>query len=180
MSSKIPILLAHGLEGSPTGTKARALGELGAPFLCPDGRLLTLAQRIDLLQPHLHRHEKTLLVGSSYGGLVALYLASRHPDRVHGLILCAPALQHREPPVLSLPVLSTDIPCVVIHGTRDTVIPHGLSEDLAARSPHIELFLVDDDHRLARSTKLIVETARRLRGSSSKQPINKMLGHTEG
>jgi pimeloyl-ACP methyl ester carboxylesterase len=177
--SKTPILLAHGLEGSPEGSKARALRGLGEPFACPDGRGLNLAQRIELLRPHLQDTEETLLVGSSYGGLVALYLASCLPTNVRGLLLCAPALHHREAPVLSLPELPPSIPCVLIHGLRDTDVPPQVSRELAARHPHIELLLVDDAHRLENSTELIVETARRLRGSAPQKAIEETLGHTE-
>lgn len=160
-----PILLAHGLEGSPEGTKAQALRTLGQPFFCPDGRNKNLAERVELLRPHLDLTEKTLLVGSSYGGLVALYLACAHTERVCALLLCAPALHHREDPIRVLPTLPSSIPCTIIHGTKDRLIPSSISVDFAKQNPHVELLLVDDNHRLSGSTKLIVDTARRLRSS---------------
>jgi pimeloyl-ACP methyl ester carboxylesterase len=162
----IAILLAHGLEGSPEGTKAKALGALGPPFRCPDGRGKILAERVELLRPYLEREEQTLLIGSSYGGLVALHLACTYPDRIAGLILCAPALQHREAPVLTLPALPVSIPCTLIHGTEDTLIPAALSQAYVRENPHIELLLVEDNHRLSGSTQLLVDTAIRFRSAS--------------
>lgn len=41
--------------------------------------------------------ERATLVGSSYGGRVAVELAARHPDRVNALALLCPALAGQEP-----------------------------------------------------------------------------------
>ncbi|MBT3219263.1 MAG: alpha/beta fold hydrolase, partial [Proteobacteria bacterium] len=119
------IVLAHGLEGSPEGTKARTLREAGFDLIAPDGRKKPLAQRIDELEEATRPGRELILVGSSYGGLAALVLAHRHPERFHGLVLCAPALILREPPVEdpeSL-VVSPDLPCIVLHGIHDEIVP---------------------------------------------------------
>ena len=44
--------------------------------------------------------EKMILVGNSYGGLLATELARRHPERVEGIILLAGALLTPRPPRL--------------------------------------------------------------------------------
>ena len=94
-----PVLLAHGLEGSPAGRKAATLRAAGVQLTCPDARGLTLAERIQQVEPIAASLGPMILVGSSYGGLVALWLAQRFPSQIRGLVLCAPALQRIEAPL---------------------------------------------------------------------------------
>ena len=95
------IIFAHGLEGSPNGSKIRALREAGFEVIAPDFQGMALAERVDLLQQicEEHREAKPVLAGSSYGGLTASLVAMRMPDAFRGLLLCAPALHLDEPPV---------------------------------------------------------------------------------
>ena len=158
------IVLAHGLEGSPEGTKARTLRQAGFDLIAPDGRKKPLAQRIDELEEATRQGHDWVLVGSSYGGLAALVLAQRFPNRFCGLVLCAPALILREPPVKDPDtlVVEPNLPCVVLHGLNDEVIPIEASRRLARRSPHIELRELDDDHQLTASLARIVEAVSRM------------------
>jgi pimeloyl-ACP methyl ester carboxylesterase len=157
-------LYAHGLEGRPDGRKATALRDAGFEVTAPDGRRKPLAQRIEGLEAALSSLDRPLLLGSSYGGLAALWLASRHAGQLQGVILCAPALVWSEPPVTDpgALIIPTTLPCTVIHGTRDAVIPVQVSRDLAARCPHVRLLEPDDDHMLSGSLPLIIEAARTL------------------
>lgn len=77
------------------------------------------------------------------------------PTRVHwGFI--EDALRHPAWP---------EVPCptVIIHGTRDEVVPIASSREYVQTRPHldVELIEVDDDHGLVASLDLIDEVARR-------------------
>jgi fermentation-respiration switch protein FrsA (DUF1100 family) len=95
-----------------------------------------------------------VVVGSSFGGAVALWLLANGAWSGPTVLLCpAHQLVARRcgwpPPTLaSLPIDSSRV--VVVHGRADTTVPvahsHALVEGSRAR-----LVLVDDDHRLAAS-----------------------------
>lgn len=103
-----------------------------------------LATRMAQLEPLLGE-DRWLLVGSSFGGLMAALWTLRHPGRVHRLILLAPAF-HRPDFVADKPV---DVPTLLVHGTRDSVVPHELARERAALAfTNLRVEWVDDDHRL--------------------------------
>lgn len=160
-----PVLLAHGLEGSPQGRKAQALRQAGLDPLVPNCQGLYLAQRIAIYEEVLQQTQGVVLVGSSYGGLASAWLATRGHS-LAGLVLAAPALHHSEPPVHEpgAIVIPEGLPCAILHGVRDSVVPIAVSRALATRSPHVRLVEVDDDHSLAASTPLLVELVRELAG----------------
>ena len=153
------VLFAHGLEGRPDGAKATALRAAGLQVVAPDGRDRGLAERVADLERALAGHSDVVLVGSSYGGLAALVVATRHAGSLRGLVLCAPALGWREPPVddpdaLCVPV---GLACTILHGSRDEILPVSGSQRLADRSgPHVRLAVVDDTHALRGSLPQLV------------------------
>lgn len=100
-----------------------------------------------------------MVVGSSYGGITAVCAALRSGAPLAGLVLCAPALARAEPPTDSM-ALRAPCPTIVIHGTRDEVIPIQVSRDFAAGDDRVTLIEVDDDHSLAGSLELIVRATR--------------------
>lgn len=85
-----------------------------------------------------------VLVGSSLGGLSALLLARDVPERLTAMVLVAPAVGfHQEtyctPEILSVVtrlVIPAGLPCVVLAGTLDDVIPLVAIEALIDRSPN--------------------------------------------
>jgi len=121
-----------------------------------------LADRVDGIERAM-RGRKVLLIGSSYGGLAAAYLASVHPERLVGLLLLAPALHRTEKPVFSPESLMPPqgVPTVVIHGIRDAVVPVDASRRYAARGS-VDLIEVDDDHRLVGALSQMVASTERL------------------
>ncbi len=162
------LVFAHGLEGSPLGTKSRFLRGLDPSLRVADMRGIALQGRFDLLEEQT-RGGGLLLVGSSYGGLVAALLALRYPERFSGLVLCAPALGRREPPNLRPEdlVAPPGVPTVIIHGLQDDVVPIEHSRAYRDRSgPGVVLHEVDDDHRLSESLDLLGEIVQRLSGAS--------------
>ena len=157
------ILFAHGLEGSPEGTKVRYLKDAGLDLEAPDLQGLSLAERVERIESS-SADGGILLAGSSYGGLAAAIVAARHPERFTGLCLLAPALLLDEPParpdaLRAPPGLTT----IVIHGREDDVCDLAGSRRYASRSgPHVELIEVDDGHRLVESLPVILEALHRL------------------
>ncbi|MEM9453556.1 MAG: hypothetical protein AAGF11_05205 [Myxococcota bacterium] len=151
--STMKILFAHGLESGPIGRKSQALIDAGYDLHAPDCRGKDLAQRVaELLDAIVQIEPPPLLVGSSFGGIAGLVAAIMAADRgvlIPGLVLCAPALMRRPPPG-TVDALRCPAPTVVIHGTRDEIIPIEVSREFA-REHGAELREVDDDHRLAGS-----------------------------
>ncbi len=158
------IVFVHGLEGSPSGAKIQALREAGFEVIAPDGRGLVLADRISLIEEAMG-DEPVVLGGSSYGGLAAAWFAAAHPERITGLLLCAPALHWSEAPVddPSALVAPAGIPTLVLHGRHDDVVPIDESRRYQSRSgTHVELLECDDGHRLHASLDALVAAAQRL------------------
>ena len=134
-------MFLHGLDSSSQGRKARLLASLGVetPYFRGD-----LAARMEQLEPLLGS-ERWVLVGSSFGGLMAGLWTLRHPERVARLILLAPAF-HRPDFVVEQAV---DVPTLLVHGVRDSVVPHELARERAALAFRcLRVEWVDDDHRL--------------------------------
>jgi len=158
------IIYAHGRSGTPWGAKVTALRAAGFEVEAPDLRPLDLAGRLRKLD-EITRRQRGLLIGSSYGGLAALLLAMRHPERIHALLLLAPAINVYEPPVEDpqLLVVPSTVRTIILHGTRDEVVPISYSQALAARSGMgTRLVEVDDDHRLAASTPILLQAVQSL------------------
>ena len=162
------IIFAHGLEGSPNGSKIRALRGAGFDVIAPDFQGMALAERVELLQRvcEEHRDAKPVLAGSSYGGLTASIVAMRMPNAFRGLLLCAPALHLDEPPVNEETILVAPkgMKTAIIHGISDDIVPISCSVAYAERSGNdiVAFRQVNDGHRLAGSHKEIIDAAQLL------------------
>ena len=93
------IVLMHGLEGSPSGSKATYLRTRFPTLVVPDGRGLPLAARIDQLREATAAGKDWIGIGSSYGGLALTAFVQSEAARFRALLLLAPALIVTEPPV---------------------------------------------------------------------------------
>lgn len=165
------IIFAHGLEGSPQGTKVQAFAAAGVEITAPDfngealaDRVLRLRAAIDVATQH---NERVLLAGSSYGGLCAAAVAGAVAPHLCGLLLLAPAFGHREPGpqgedeiVGANLVAPASVPTTVIHGHADTICSFSDSVAYVERSVEVRLVEVDDEHRLLNSLDTIVAEAR--------------------
>ena len=166
------IIFAHGLEGSPNGSKIQTLRNSGIEVIAPDFQGMPLIERVELLEKISadYADKKPILGGSSYGGLTAAIVAMRYPDRFRGLLLCAPALHLKELPVDESTVLIAPkgMPTVIIHGVEDDIVPISCSIEYAERSGEdiIEFNQVDDGHRLSLSHNYIIN-ALKLLGENS-------------
>ena len=141
---RLRVLFIHGLESSPQGAKARLFAEhfeAQTPTMDTrdfEGCVARQAEAIARFAPEV-------VVGSSFGGAVAVALLQRGLWRGPTLLLAQAAL--RQGLRATLP---SDVPIWIVHGTRDEVVPLGDSHALArAGSPDlVRLIEVDDDHAL--------------------------------
>jgi pimeloyl-ACP methyl ester carboxylesterase len=139
------VLFVHGLESSPGSAKSLYLSrffDAETPAMDTsnfEGAVAHQARRLKEFGPDV-------LVGSSFGGAVALALVGRGFFR-GGVVLLAPAHRHfgveeRIPP---------RTPVVIAHGVKDDVVSIEGSRALAQTGTpgYVELVEVDDGHRLA-------------------------------
>lgn len=156
------IIFAHGLEGSPNGSKIQTLRNSGIEVLAPDFQGMPLIERVELLEKISldYADKKPILGGSSYGGLTAAIVAMKYPERFRGLLLCAPALHLKEPPVdeTTTLVAPKNVPTVIIHGIEDDIVPISCSIEYSQNSESIiEFNKVNDGHRLSNSHDFIID-----------------------
>ena len=162
------IIFAHGLEGTPNGSKIQTLRNSGIEVIAPDFQGMPLIERVALLEKISleYKEKKPILGGSSYGGLTAAIVAMRYPDRFRGLLLCAPALHLKEPPVddSTILVAPKGMPTVIIHGIEDNIVPISCSIEYAERTGEgiIEFNQVNDGHRLSESHNYILNGVEKL------------------
>jgi pimeloyl-ACP methyl ester carboxylesterase len=139
-------IFLHGLEGSSQGAKATLLRGLYPQLVTPDFEGW-LDERMARLTPILAAEPEWMIVGSSFGGLMAALWTCANPHRVQRLVLLAPALHH--PDFARLVTRPVAVPTWLYHGTRDEVVPREEVSDLARRAfAHLEEHVVEDDHSL--------------------------------
>jgi pimeloyl-ACP methyl ester carboxylesterase len=138
-------IFLHGLDSSGNGTKGRFFKTNFPNVLVPDFSG-NLDERLDQLETLCRGEDTLLLVGSSFGGLMAACFAAEHRERVSKLILLAPALNF---PGYRLPREKIDIPTYLLIGTGDIVTPAAVVVPLARKSfGDLVVDLVDEDHLL--------------------------------
>jgi pimeloyl-ACP methyl ester carboxylesterase len=140
------IFFLHGLDSSGQGTKGRFFAENFPHIHCPDFHG-TLADRLRQLTDLCRDLSNLILVGSSFGGLMAACYTEKFPKKVARLILLAPALNYGEyrPPREKL-----SVPTLLVIGNNDTVTPPALVVPLAEQSfADLKIRLEDDDHMLS-------------------------------
>lgn len=93
--------------------------------------------------------ETRLVIGSSFGGAVALRLL-HEPPRYTGAVLLLAGAGPKLTPYTTLP---PDVPALLVHATGDPVVPVEDSRTLAASSAKAELIEVEDDHALSASVE---------------------------
>jgi alpha-beta hydrolase superfamily lysophospholipase len=134
----------HGLESSPQGVKAQLLAR-HFTALTPAMNTRDFAASAQVQESALREFAPQVLVGSSYGGAIAVDLLQRGVWRGPTLLLAQAALRRGQPALLPAGV---DI--WLVHGTRDAIIDVEDSRVLArSGSPgRVRLFEVDDVHAL--------------------------------
>ena len=141
----IRVHFIHGLEGSPSGAKARLLARHFAtvtPAMDTSDFEGCVAQHAALLA---EGDGPDVVAGSSFGGAVAVALLQRGHWSGPTLLLAQAALLYDLPPELP-----AGVPVWIAHGSGDDVVPPEHSRRLAATGDPalVRLVEVDDDHSL--------------------------------
>ncbi len=120
------ILFLHGRESGPGGTKARWLAErYGA--VTPQLETVVVAETMPAARAAVAQHKPDLIIGSSYGGAVAVKLLLE--GAYNGpVVLIAPAATK----LGGDRALPDGARVIIIHGDADDVVPYVDSVALAA------------------------------------------------
>lgn len=136
----------HGLESSSQGNKGVYFRQ-HYPDMIIEDYPGTFLERMDKLNTLLKGKDNLIVVGSSYGGLMAAVYACENEKSMKKLILLAPALDLEE----FHPYLETTIslPVIVYHGSADDVVPVAPVKKIAESVfPNVEYHIIEDDHSL--------------------------------
>lgn len=136
----------HGLESTSRGTKGQYFRKL-FPHMIIEDYAGDFETRMTKLKAILTGRNDLILVGSSYGGLMAARFALDHEPRVRKLILLAPALNIEgfENAVKQ----KLQVPVILYHGTKDDVVdPRAVKEIAEKTFARLEHHFVEDDHPL--------------------------------
>jgi pimeloyl-ACP methyl ester carboxylesterase len=154
------LIFVHGLESSGKGFKGRLLKNLFPNILTPDFKAFDLNismyelldYRMKELNDILALKKSWIIIGSSFGGLMATLYTLQNPGHIKRLILLAPFLKSRKlKPFLKKTV---DIPVIVFHGKNDKVVPYLPSRERAKLLfTNLTYNIVDDDHSLHKTVK---------------------------
>ena len=140
------LVFIHCLESTAQGTKGQFFRQLFPQMIIEDytGDYATRMRKLDSL---LSSKSYLILVGSSYGGLMATQYAIDNEERVKKMILLAPALNLPEfkPPEHT----KLHLPVIIYHGNNDDVVNPNIVKNIALKYfSNLEHHLVNDDHSL--------------------------------
>lgn len=146
-------IFIHGLESSNQGTKAKFFRERYPDMLIPNFPG-SLEERMQKLRSELEGKSDIILVGSSFGGLMATIYAMENEERIKRLVLLAPALLMMEKtPYKPHPI---GISVWIYHGSHDELLPAEETKKWALNwFKKLNFELVDDDHMLHKSFRQI-------------------------
>jgi pimeloyl-ACP methyl ester carboxylesterase len=136
----------HGLESSSSGTKGRFFRKRFPDMIIED-YFGSFSERMKKLEELGAGKERVILVGSSFGGLMAAVYACEHQEQTEKIILLAPAL-HSD---LFRPFQEKklNIPVIIFHGRQDQVVPLEPVRTIAGQVfMNLQFNEVEDDHFL--------------------------------
>ena len=144
---KNTLVFIHGLESTSQGTKAQYFRKLFPQMMIED-YTGDFQKRMQELNSLLGGLDNLILVGSSFGGLMAAWFALENEPRVKKLILLAPAL------ILegfeNAANRKLQIPVILYHGIKDDVVNPDKVKKIAEKTfARLEYHLIDDDHPLS-------------------------------
>lgn len=143
----------HGLDSNSQGTKATWFRRYFPGMLIPDFRG-GLQERMTLLDAALAGRSDLVLIGSSYGGLMAAIYAIEHESSVRRLILLAPALNFSE--FTPWRGRRCHVPTSLYVGRADEVTPLAAVEAAADEIfSRLDFHAVEDDHLLRKTFEAI-------------------------
>jgi len=150
------IMILHGKEGSPNGSKVRYVKSLEhngikynveVPNYKPKGETVSVALprcTKDVGDLLADGYTPDLIIGSSFGGGVLLQLIRDGLWSGPSLFLAQAGVMYGV--TTSLP---SGLPAILIHGKQDDIVSFQDSVTLANRHNRAELILVNDGHRLS-------------------------------
>jgi pimeloyl-ACP methyl ester carboxylesterase len=145
------LIFLHGSDSSSQTYKARLLRRHFPEMETPDFSG-TLEERMLQLESIIGDSAGWTLIGSSLGGLMAPLFASSHPAQVRKLVLLAPALTW--PGFSAETIGKISLPCTIIHGTLDEVVPLEEARIVAEKVfTNLTYLVVKDDHRLHKTAE---------------------------
>ena len=136
------VLLLHGKESQPGGSKAQAIEGAGHELINPDLRT-GWNEAIQIAQNAIDEHNPDVVVGSSRGGALAMNVDTNGAPRV----LIAPAWK------MFGGVDTVPSSTVILHSEVDDIVLFEDSVDLAKRTG-AKLVSVGADHRMSDSAAL--------------------------
>jgi pimeloyl-ACP methyl ester carboxylesterase len=140
------LVFIHGLESTAQGNKGQFFSQIFPQMIIKD-YIGDFEARMKKLNGLLAGKTNLIIVGSSYGGLMAVRYAMENESRVKKLILLAPALNL--PEFKSGSCKQLVIPVILYHGTGDDVVDPQIVKEIALKYfSNLEHHLVDDDHSL--------------------------------
>ncbi|MBY8978871.1 MAG: alpha/beta fold hydrolase [Candidatus Lokiarchaeota archaeon] len=156
------IIFIHGLESSGNGFKGTYLKGLFPNIFTPNFKIFKqntsiytlLKERMGQLDLILKKRNSWIIIGSSFGGLMATLYALRHPEKIERLILLAP--------FLATPLLQIDnfspltIPTIIIHGKYDEIAQYQASRERAYQLfTNLKFHTTEDHHDLNNTIKTL-------------------------
>ena len=147
------LVFIHGLESTAQGTKGQFFQQLFPQMIIED-YTGDFATRMLKLKDILAGIADLVLVGSSYGGLMATQYSIENEAMVKKMILLAPALNLPELRPLGLTKLN--LPVIIYHGTDDNIVdPYTVKKIARKYFSNLEHHFVNDDHSLHKTFPLI-------------------------
>lgn len=149
------IIFIHGLESSGQGFKGNLFRKINPEILTPDFTSFNpaislealLKRRMSELEKILKNKTNWIIIGSSFGGLMASIFTLQNPNKVKLLILLAPFLNTTLLKVRQYS--SVDVPVIIYHGKNDNIVSPEKSQEIAKLLfTNLTYKLVEDDHQL--------------------------------
>jgi dienelactone hydrolase len=139
----------HGLESSSLGTKGSYFRKRYPEMVIGDYSG-TLDERMSKLSEELADTSNLIIVGSSFGGLMAAIYACENRDRVRALVLLAPALTYTDfDGYCTVPL---QLPVTLYQGSEDTVVlPEPTRQVAMTLFQNLDYRLVKDEHTLMKT-----------------------------
>lgn len=156
------IIFIHGLESSGDGFKGQLLRKALPGCLTPNFTPYTtqisirslLKKRMEQLISILKEKTNWIIIGSSFGGLMATLFTLEYPSKVSKLILLAPYLS--TPAIDPQKYSPVAIRVIVFHGKLDEVIPIKRARACAEKIfTNLIYNTVDDDHSLKKTVQAL-------------------------
>lgn len=145
---KRAIFFLHGLDSSSRGNKGRWFLHHFPQMIVKDYSG-SLDERLESLDKQCQSYDQLVLIGSSFGGLMAVNFALQHPQKCEKLVLLAPALNFNR---FIVPDEKLSLSTHLIIGEHDTVTPPAAVLPLAKQCfSNLRITLCDDDHMLAKT-----------------------------